>query len=138
VTRPRSGLLGAAIALAGLGVAGYLTAVIVAGELPACGPLRGCETVALSEYSDLAGIPVALLGVGFSGLVLILQLIWWRVGDRRAVLGAYGLGLFGILFVAYLAYLELFVIHAVCVWCVAYALTIVAGWLVAAAALRQT
>lgn len=132
-----SGLLGAAIALVGLAVAGYLSAVKLAGQLPACGPVRGCETVALSEYSDIAGIPVALLGVVFSVLALALQLIWWRSGERRAVLAAFGMGVFGILFVAYLTYLELFVIHAVCIWCVAYAVTIVAGWLVAALELRN-
>jgi uncharacterized membrane protein len=137
VTRRRSGLFGAALALAGLAVAGYLTVVKLAGQLPVCGPLRGCETVALSEYSDIGSIPVALLGVVFSALTLALQLIWWRRGERRALLAAYGLGLFGILFVSYLTYLELFVIHAVCVWCVVYALTVVAGWLVAAAALRR-
>lgn len=129
--------MGAAIALVGLAVAGYLSVVKLAGQLPACGPLRGCETVALSEYSDIAGIPVALLGVVFSVSTLALQLIWWRSGDRRAVLAAYGMGVFGMLFVSWLTYLELFVIHAVCAWCVAYAVTIVAGWLVAAAALRR-
>lgn len=134
--RQPSGLLGAAIALVGLAVAGYLSVVKLAGQLPVCGPLRSCETVALSEYSDIAGIPVAILGVVFSVSTLALQLIWWRSGERRAVLAAYGIGVFGILFVSYLTYLELFVIHAVCAWCVAYAVTIVAGWLVAAAALR--
>jgi uncharacterized membrane protein len=92
--------------------------------------------VAQSEYSELLGIPVSLLGMGFSGVVLLLAAAWWRVGDRRAILGAYGLGLFGLLFVGYLTYLELFVIEAICVWCVTYAVTVVAGWLVAAAALR--
>jgi uncharacterized membrane protein len=137
VTRRRGGLVGAAIALAGLAIAGYLSVVKLAGQLPVCGPLRGCETVALSEYSDIGGIPVALFGVVFSVITLALQVIWWRTGERRAIFAAYGLGLFGILFVLYLTYLELFVIHAICVWCVAYALTIVAGWLVAAAALRR-
>jgi uncharacterized membrane protein len=138
VTQRRSGLFGAAIALLGLAVAGYLSVVKLAGQLPVCGPLRGCETVALSEYSDIGSIPIALLGVVFSALTLALQLIWWRRGERRALLAAYGLGLFGILFVAYLTYLELFVIHAVCVWCVVYAMTVAAGWLVTAAALRRT
>ena len=85
---------------------------------------------------DIAGIPVALLGVGVSAVILALQLAWWRRGVRPAVTAAYGIGLFGILFVAYLTYLELFVIHAICIWCVMYAVTIVAGWVVAALALR--
>ncbi|MGH2407422.1 MAG: vitamin K epoxide reductase family protein, partial [Candidatus Limnocylindrales bacterium] len=86
--------------------------------------------------SEVAGIPVALLGMGFSGLVALLQLVWWRRGARPALFAGYGIGLFGLLFVAYLTYLELFVIGAVCVWCVTYAATVVIGWAIAALALR--
>lgn len=138
MTARRAGLLAAVLAGAGLAISAYLTSVKLAGELPVCGPLKGCETVALSSYSEILGMPVALLGAGFSALVLILALAWWRAGDRRALLATYGLGLFGILFVAYLTYLELFVIHAVCVWCVGYAVTVVAGWIVAAWAVRAS
>jgi uncharacterized membrane protein len=138
VSRTHGAIIGAAFAIIGFVVAGYLAVVKLAGELPVCGPLRGCETVALSEYSEIAGIPVALVGAGFSAVQLALHLLWWRLGDRRALLGAYGLGLFGMVFVAYLTYLELFVIGAVCVWCVVYAVTIVAGWLVIAVTLRRT
>jgi uncharacterized membrane protein len=134
----RAGLVGAALAAVGLAVSIYLTSVKLAGALPVCGPLKGCEDVALSPYSEIMGIPVALFGAGFSALVLLLTLTWWRAGDRRALLASYGLGLFGILFVVYLTYLELFVIHAVCVWCVAYALTVFVGWIVAAVAVRQS
>jgi uncharacterized membrane protein len=137
VTLRRTGLIGGAIAFVGAAIAVYLTTVKVAGELPACGPLRGCETVAQSSYSEIAGVPVALLGLLYSLLVLGLNLAWWRAGARPALLGAYGLGLFGVLFVGYLTWLELFVIHAVCIWCVAYGSTVVAGWLVATFALRR-
>ena len=58
--------------------------------------------------------------------------------DRRALLALYGLGLLGVIFVAYLTYLELFVIGAVCVWCASYAITILAGWLIAAVAVRRS
>jgi uncharacterized membrane protein len=136
VSARRAGLVGAVLAAVGLAVSIYLASVKLAGALPVCGPLKGCEDVALSPYSEIMGIPVALFGAGFSALVLILALVWWRAGDRRALLASYGLGLFGILFVTYLTYLELFVIHAVCVWCVAYALTVVVGWIVAASAVR--
>jgi uncharacterized membrane protein len=132
----RSGLAIAAIAALGLGIAVYLTATKLTGGLPVCGPVHGCEEVALSEYSSIFGIPTAAFGAGFSAVVAGLGLAWRRRGDRRALLVAYGLGLFGILFVAYLTYLELFVIHAVCAWCAAYALTVVVGWLIAAAAMR--
>ena len=61
-----------------------------------------------------------------------------RERETGALLGAYGLGLLGVIFVGYLTYLELFVIHAVCTWCATYGLTVVVGWLVAALSLRRT
>jgi uncharacterized membrane protein len=136
VTLRRTGFLAAGLALAGLGISLYLTWTKLSGGSPVCGPLVGCETVQSSEYSEIFGIPVALLGAGFSAVLLLLALAWWRAGDRRAILAAYGLGLFGILFVGYLTYLELFVIEAICAWCVTYAVTIVAGWVLAAVAMR--
>jgi uncharacterized membrane protein len=130
-TSSRSGLFGAgltALAAVGLGIATYLLAVRILGEAPACGPVKGCETVAASEYATVAGVPVALFGVLFSIALLAACLGWWRREDRRALYVAYGLGLAGIIAVLYLTYLELFVIEAICVWCVSYAVTILAGW----------
>lgn len=137
MTRARSGLLATILAILGLLIAGYLTWTRLTGGLPVCGPLHGCETVALSPYSELAGIPVAILGVGYSLVLVGLALAWWRRADRRALVGLYALGLLGLLFVAYLTYLELFVIGAVCAWCASYAVTIVAGWIIAALSLRR-
>ena len=130
--RGRFGLALTAIALAGLGIAAYLFIARVLGEAPACGPVKGCETVAASEYATVLGIPVALFGVAFSVILAGACLVWWRQGDRRALYVAYGLGLAGIITVVYLTYLELFVIEAICVWCVSYAITIVAGWVIVA------
>src|SRR3954452_5016292 len=121
-----------ALAAGGGGIAASLLAVRLLGEAPACGPMKGCETVAASEYATIAGVPVALFGVLFSITLLVACLAWWRRGDRRALYVAYGLGLAGIFAVLYLTYLEPFVIEAICVWCVSYALTIVAGWVCAA------
>jgi uncharacterized membrane protein len=127
-----------ALSTVGLGIASYLAITKLTGGIPACGPLRGCETVNTSSYSELFGIPVALFGVIFSALLVVASVAWWRVGDRRALYLAYGLGLVGMVAVAYLTYLELFVIGAICVWCVAYAVTVVAGWVVSALTLRAT
>ncbi|HSS35033.1 MAG TPA: vitamin K epoxide reductase family protein [Patescibacteria group bacterium] len=138
MTARRSGLVIAAIAAVGVAIAAYLTVTKLSGGLPVCGPSHGCEDVALSVYSSIFGIPTAAFGLLFSTVVALLGLGWWRLGDRRAVIAAYGLGLFGILFVAYLTYLELFVIHAICVWCVGYGLTVVIGWVVALAAVRAS
>jgi uncharacterized membrane protein len=134
----RSGPLATGLAVLGLLIAAYLAWTKLSGGLPVCGPLHGCETVALSSYSELFGIPVAAFGVGFSLLLVGASLAWWRRADRRALLGLYGLGLIGVLFVVYLTYLELFVIGAICIWCAGYALTVLTGWLTAAITLRRT
>ena len=51
------------LGVAGVGIAGYLTYVHYAGLHPICGISHGCETVQTSVYSNLFGIPVALLGL---------------------------------------------------------------------------
>ena len=126
------------LAIAGLAIGSYLLAVRILGEAPACGPVKGCDTVAASEFATLFGLPVALYGVGFSVVLAGGCMTWWRRGERRALYSAYGLGLAGIIAVAYLTYLELFVIEAICVWCVTYAVTIVAGWVIATVAAWRT
>ena len=124
-------------ALAGLGIALYLSAVRLAGGLPACLPGGGCETVALSEYSSIYGVPVAVLGAAFSAVLVGAVVRWMRVRDRRALYLPYALTLFGVVFVAYLTYLELFVIHAVCQWCAGYAVTVVVTFGATALLLRK-
>ncbi len=122
--------------LVGLGVSGYLVSVRLLGEAPSCGPVRGCETVTTSEYSTIAGVPVAVLGLLLSVCLAACAAWWWRRADRRVLLLAYGLLLLATLAVAYLTYLELFVIHAICVWCVTYAITVLASLGVTGLALR--
>ncbi len=126
-----------ALAIAGLVVSGYLLIVRAIGAAPACPISGGCETVQSSEYSEIAGIPVAAIGVAYSIVLIVATGAWWRLRDRRALYVAYGLGLLATLMVAYLSFLELFVIHAICTWCVAYGLTVVVGWLGAVMALRR-
>ena len=134
--RRRSGSILVVLAVLGIAIAGYLAGTKLSGEVPVCGPLRGCETVNTSAYSEVAGVPVALFGVAYSAVALVSAAAWWRFGDRRVLYLLYGMGLLGLLAVAYLTYLELFVIGAVCVWCVGYAATVVGGWLVAIMNLR--
>jgi uncharacterized membrane protein len=136
----RFGRAGAAtmvvLALAATLAAAYLTYTKLLGEVPACGPLRGCETVSSSPYAAFLGVPVAAFGLAMSFAILVATAWWWRRGDRPGLYAAYGLGLLGVFVVGYLTYLELFVIHAVCAWCVAYAATVVLGWILSALALR--
>lgn len=129
--RGRWGAAMTALALGGTAIAGYLLIVRLLGEAPACGPVRGCDTVAASEYATVVGLPVALFGVVFSLVLTAAAIVWWRRRDRRALHALYGLGLLGAAAAGYLTYLELFVIEAICIWCVSYAITIVVGWLLA-------
>jgi uncharacterized membrane protein len=103
------------VALAGVGVAGYLTWAHFADTSVLCVAGGGCETVQESRYAEIAGIPVAALGLG--SYATILALVGWdTVGARLA---AAGLAFVGLLFSMYLLVLQLFVIEAVCIWCMA-------------------
>lgn len=82
-------------------------------------------------------MPIAFLGVALSTAVLLAAFRWLLAADRRALLVAYALGLAGLVFLAYLTAVSLFLIGALCVWCLAYALTVVAGWVVALRALHD-
>ncbi len=118
----------AVLAVAGIAVSAYLTWSHLRGVAPVCvGGSAGCETVQTSRYSEVLGIPVALLGLlGYAGLLLSAAI----KGERAAVFGLF-VALVGTLYSAYLTYLELFVIQAICQWCVASAGLIAASLLVA-------
>ena len=108
-------LAAAIVALAGIGVAGYLTWVHFDDAALVCVAGAGCETVQESEYAEIAGVPVAALGlVAYS---IVLGLVAWDSPAAR--LAAATIALVGLLFSTYLLVLQLFVIDAVCVWCMA-------------------
>jgi uncharacterized membrane protein len=128
---PHPGLLLAALDVVGLAIASYLSFVELRGELPQCGPLHGCEQVALSQWSRIGGVPVAVFGVALSLVLLTLALAWWRTNDGRLLAAHHGLSLVGVLFEVWFTYLEVFVIGAVCVWCASYGISLVLRFLVA-------
>ncbi len=114
----------------GIGVATYIAIAESGGGAPAClAGGGGCQTVAQSVYSDLAGINVAVIGI--AGYVALLGAAIAR-GDM-ARFGGFMLALVGFGFSAYLTYLELFVIDAVCQWCVASAVLMTISLGIAAA-----
>ena len=109
----------AAIVLAAIGlcVAAYLTYIHYEGIKPVCGLGGNCEKVQSSEWSKLAGIPVALLGLLAYAAILATLFV-----EREEALVAGALfALAGFGFSAYLTYRELFSIDAICPWCVASA-----------------
>jgi uncharacterized membrane protein len=111
------------LAIAGLGVAGYLTYVHYAGISPVCTTGGSCEKVQTSAYSQLLGIPVALIGL--VGYVAILATLLARETEttRGAVMA---LTMTGFAFSAYLTYREIYSIHAICEWCVSSAIVLTA------------
>lgn len=125
------GLILAVLDTIGLAIATYLSVVELQGNVPVCGPLHGCETVATSPYSRIAGVPVAVYGVGLSLLLLTLAIAWWKTDMYALLLAHYGLSLAGVLFEIYFLYLQIFVIGAVCVWCTSYGLSLVLRFVIA-------
>ena len=110
-----------ALGALGLAIAGYLTWVHFSGALALCAGAGGCETVQASRFATVAGVPVALLGLALYLALLVLAA--WRTARGPAApdgvrLALFGLALAGTLYSAYLTYLELFVIGALCPWCV--------------------
>jgi uncharacterized membrane protein len=108
----------AGLAALGVGVATYITIADSGGGAPAClAGGHGCETVAQSHYSHLLGVNVAVYGI--AGYLLLLGAAL-TPGDAGRFAG-FAAGTIGLGFSLYLTYLELFVIDAICQWCVASA-----------------
>jgi uncharacterized membrane protein len=106
------------VALAGLGIATYLTIVHYSGGEPVCAVAHGCATVQQSDYAALAGVPVAVLGL-FGYLALLVALA--RDGEAWRTAAAF-LSIAGLGFSAWLTYVEVGVLHAICIWCVGSAI----------------
>jgi uncharacterized membrane protein len=108
----------------GVLISAYLTWTHFAGLTPVCtGSGEGCQTVQSSRYASLLGIPVAVLGlVAYGGLVFSVA-VWAEIGIFLSFL----ISLVGTLFSVYLTYLEVFVIGALCQWCLASAVIMVAA-----------
>jgi uncharacterized membrane protein len=109
------------VALAGAGVAGYLTYVHYQPHALICTAGGGCETVQDSSYAELLGIPVALLGL--LAYVAVLALVVWDSELARTLAAAIALTAAG--FAVYLIVLQAFVIDAWCVWCLINDLVVV-------------
>jgi uncharacterized membrane protein len=131
----------AAVSLIGLFVATYLWLykIGVIGQLTCS--VGGCETVNTSRWATFLGQPVAFWGVGFYLSMLSLSLLGTFIesfeADRRVSVALVALSGWGVLFSGWLTYLELAVIHAICIWCVVSACLVVVLFLLAAAELRS-
>jgi len=130
----------ALMSLIGLFVSAYLYLYKIGriGTL-ACGS-GACETVQTSQWSRVLGVEVALIGVVGYAVLLGVALAGLRPAQaerRGPALALAGLAGAGVLFSLYLTYVELFVIHAICRWCVGSAVIIVTILLLALLELRR-
>ena len=99
-----------AFALAGLAISAYLTVVHYAGGEPVCAIAHGCATVQQSDYAQLAGVPVAVLGL--LGYLTLLGALWVD-SDPARLLAAF-VALVGFGFSAWLTYVEVARLDAIC------------------------
>ena len=113
----------AALALAGVAIAGYLTWIHYAGLEAVCvGGTGGCERVQSSPWAQLAGITVAVLGLAAYATILVSLALPEQAGRTVAAF----VSLVGVGFSAWLTYVELVEIEAICQWCVASAVVMTA------------
>jgi uncharacterized membrane protein len=128
------------LALIGVFVSTYLTLF----KLGYIGTLKcavgSCETVNTSRWATFLGVPVAAWGLGFYVAALVLAML--SIQEKYAESRVFSVALvaltgWGVLFSGWLTYLELFVINAICVWCVTSACIVAVMFLVSLADLRD-
>ncbi|MYD64915.1 MAG: vitamin K epoxide reductase family protein [Chloroflexi bacterium] len=133
-----------ALALVGTGVAAYLSWVAVDSEQqPFCSGVGDCQAVQSSEFAEIGGIPIAVLGLGMyvTLLALVAARRFWSGAaeaglDRPMASATFGVALSGALYSGYLTYLELFEIEAICAWCVTSAVIVTLIMVLSVADLR--
>jgi len=128
------------LALIGVFVSTYLTLFKLGytGELKCS--VGSCETVNTSQWATFLGLPVAAWGLGFYVVALILSML--GIQEKYADSRTFSVALvvltgWGVVFSGWLTYLELFVINAICIWCVTSACIVAIMFLVSIADLRE-
>lgn len=119
--RPRWLLISLAVpALLGLGISIYLTVAHYDHQALVCSESTtiDCSAVTTSEYADLLGVPLPLLGLAFFvGFLALLAPPAWRSEHPLPRWGRLASVCLGLLFVVYLVTVELAVLHKICLWC---------------------
>jgi uncharacterized membrane protein len=130
----------AALALAGIFISLYLTLYKLGIIAELSCTIGSCETVNLSKWSRFLGIPVAAWGLLFYIDVFVISVLGTL--PRFETECAFSIvivaqAVIGVLFSAWLTYLELAVIHAICIWCVTSAVVVTLILIVSVADLRE-
>jgi uncharacterized membrane protein len=127
------------LAIAGAIDSAYLAWLKLSGSVAACSNIGDCEAVNNSRYAEIAGIPIALLGLGGYLAILALTLLEvrlpaWKIGLRLAF---FGFTLAGTLYSIYLTYVEVAILGAICPFCVVSAVVMLALFILAIQRLRE-
>ncbi|HSD49913.1 MAG TPA: vitamin K epoxide reductase family protein [Candidatus Methylomirabilis sp.] len=125
----------------GVLVSGYLSVKRVTGGSLACSRWADCDVVNTSVYAKIYGVPVAFIGL--AGYLVLMGLAMAALqaegaAQRRLLTLGFLLSLGGFGFSVYLTYLEIYVIEAICMWCVISALLISLLAIVGGFNLRRT
>jgi uncharacterized membrane protein len=104
----------------------YLTWIKLANQEALCAGIGDCESVNTSVYSEIGGIPIALLGVGAYLVILVLVILEDKIEflQSNAWFGIFGISLVGVLYSGFLTYIEVAVLHAICPFCVLSAVVV--------------
>jgi uncharacterized membrane protein len=123
------------LAVAGGAIAAYLAFENLQSRSGVCTITHGCQTVQLSRYGKLAGVPISVPGLGLYAFLAVAAVTWltdFRGLRRWAAFLAFNGALFGFAYSLFLTYIEGWVLEAWCIYCIASAtlmFLLFAGWL---------
>jgi len=123
VTKKTIGAFFLIFSLLGFLDATYLTVQHYQGVIPPCTVVNGCEKVLTSSYSTIANVPVALGGAVYYLAMIVLSLLYFDTKNHHWLKRAAHFSIIGLLASAYFISLQLFVIHALCLYCLGSAIT---------------
>lgn len=118
-TKPSKYLIWLILGLAVIGFldASYLTISHLTGSAVNCSITGGCDTVLASQYSEIFGIPLSFLGLAYYSSIFFVALFYLDGNSKKALKLLTILPAFGFAFSLYLVYLQLFIIEAICQYC---------------------
>ncbi len=127
------------LSVVGLAVALYLVFIKFFPTSTFCISAGGCETVNTSVYSEIYGVPIAALGALAYAFLAVLLLLETRVAlvEEWGPLVVFGTALAGVIYSAYLTYIEVAVLHAICPYCVTSAVVMTLIFIAASLRLRK-
>lgn len=107
----------AVVSLVGVADTVYVTISHYKGVIPPCTLLNGCETVLTSKYSEVFGVPIALIGALFYSTVFLFSLAYLKTKNNKIIIVFLVLTSLAFLMSFFFIYLQFFVIKAVCEYC---------------------